>query len=130
MPDRARILLIDDEKDFCFFTGTNLEQTGDYEVMTTTRGREGIDLAREKRPDLILLDINMPEMSGPEVAEILFSDPRTKEIPVIFLTAVITKEEVGSETVGRIGGRRFIAKPVDVESLSGCIKDVLSSKNN
>ncbi|HDH00774.1 MAG TPA: response regulator, partial [Nitrospirae bacterium] len=99
MSDRKRILLIDDEKDFCFFMGRNLEQTGEFEVMTASQGREGINLAREKNPDLILLDINMPQMSGPEIAEILFHDQRTKHIPVIFLTAVVTREEVGIEAI-------------------------------
>jgi len=125
MADKNKILLIDDEKDFCFFTGKNLEQTGEFEVMTAARGKEGIDLAREKKPDLILLDINMPSVSGPEVAEILFNDPKTKGIPVIFLTAVVTKKEIGIKSISEIGGRNFIAKPVDTETLSSCIKDVL-----
>ncbi len=125
MAQKNRILLIDDEKDFCFFTEKNLEQTGEFEVFTATRGEEGIGLAREKKPDLILLDVNMPQISGPEVAEILLNDPATSEIPVVFLTAVVTKKEVGIKSINEIGGRCFIAKPVDIQTLSSCIKDVI-----
>lgn len=128
MEAKKKILLIDDEKDFCFFTEKNLALSGEFEVMTATRGREGIDLARAEKPDLILLDINMPQISGPEVAEVLLNDNKTKDIPVIFLTAVVTKEEMGIKTIKKIGGRSFIAKPVDTEKLVSCIRDVLGSK--
>jgi len=126
--DKKEILLIDDEEDFCFFVKKNLEQTGKFKVMTATKGEEGINLAREKKPDLILLDVIMSDVSGPDVAEVLFNDPKTKKIPVIFLTAVVTKEEVGIKSIKKIGGRDFIAKPVDTETLTACIKDVLRKK--
>jgi len=125
MPEKKKILLIDDEEDFCFFVRQNLEQTGEFEVITANRGVEGINLAREKKPDLILLDIVMPRLNGPDVAEILENDPKTKEIPLIFLTAVVTKEEIGARSIKEIGGRLFIAKPVDTERLVSSIKTVL-----
>lgn len=128
MEDRKKILLIDDEEDFCFFVRKNLEQTGEFEVMATTKGEKGINLARREKPDLILLDIVMPEMDGSDVAEVLLNDPETKQIPLIFLTAIVTKEEIGFESIGEIGGHNFIAKPVDTERLTCCIKDVLRGK--
>jgi len=124
MPEKKKILLIDDEKDFCFFVKQNLEATGEFAVITANRGEEGIDLAREKKPDLILLDILMPNLSGPDAAEILKNDPQTKEIPLIFLTAVVTKDEMGVESIREIGGQNFIAKPVDTESLVSSIRAV------
>jgi two-component system, OmpR family, alkaline phosphatase synthesis response regulator PhoP len=114
--DPKKILFIDDEDDFCYFAKLNLEKTGDYEIFTATGGEEGIALAKQHKPDLILLDIMMPEMDGGRVAEILFNDDLTRGIPVVFLTAVIREEEV-LKSGGRIGGKDFIAKPVTPEKL-------------
>jgi len=111
-----KILFIDDEDDFCFFVKLNLEKMRDYKVFTATSGREGIRLAKLHKPDLIFLDIMMPEMDGGQVAEALLEDESTSEIPVIFLTAVVKQEEV-AEHGGQMGGRDFIAKPVTPEKL-------------
>lgn len=126
---KKRILLIDDEKDFCFFVKANLENTGDFEVTTTTRGKEGIKLAQKEKPDLILLDIMMPEMPGDEVAEILLNNPETSKIPIIFLTAIVTKKEMGDEAIKKIGKQNFIAKPITSEELADSINRVLRRKD-
>ena len=122
--DKKKILLIDDEDDFCFFAKLNLEKGGDYEVFTATSGMEGLRLAKEKKPDLIILDVIMPEMDGGQVAEALLRDESTSGIPVVFLTAVVRKEEV-SEHGGRIGGKDFIAKPVTAAKLMESIEHYL-----
>jgi len=122
---KKKILLIDDEEDFCFFVKGNLEKTRKYRVITATEGRKGIDLARSQKPDLILLDIVMPEVSGSEVAEVLSKDPRTKDLPLIFLTAVVTEEEMGVNVIKEIGGQNFIAKTVGTERIISFIKEVL-----
>jgi CheY-like chemotaxis protein len=126
--DKKKILLIDDETDFCFFVKNILEQTRGFEVITATQGEEGINFARDKKPDLILLDILMPKACGPEVAEVLIKDPKTKKIPLIFLTAVVSKEEIGIQTIKKIGGHNFIAKPVDSKRLIRCIEMVLNEE--
>jgi CheY-like chemotaxis protein len=128
MRNRKKILLIDDEEDFCFFVRKNLEQTREFEVTTATTGEEGIRLARKQKPDLILLDILMPKLTGNDVAEVLYNDPTTKDIPFVFLTAIVTNEEVGIASVKEIGGSNFIAKPVDTEKLVGSIKMVLGKR--
>lgn len=125
MAERKKILLIDDEEDFCFFVKGNLENTGEFEVITTTRGKEGIELARSELPDLILLDIAMPGMYGDEVASILMSSNDTKEIPIVFLTAMVSEEEMKEDIPQKIGGRQFIAKPVTTEELVTAIKKIL-----
>ncbi len=130
MADKKKILLIDDEENICFFVKNNLEATGGFEVITTTDGQEGLQLAKQKKPDLILLDIIMPKMSGSDVAENLFLDSRTKHIPVVFLTAVVTQREIGIESVKEIGGQYFVAKPFDTEKLVDSIKMVLEEKSN
>ncbi len=125
MQDKKKVLLIDDEEDFTFFVKKNLEQTGEFEVTVANGGRSGIDLVTKVNPDVILLDIVMPNPSGPDVAEFLLHNPHTKQIPLIFLTAVVTKEETGIDLLKEIGGHNFIAKPVDTQTLISSIKTVL-----
>jgi len=126
-PQKRKILLIDDEEDFCFFVKLNLEKTGKYEVLTTTSGTNGIIMASRERPDLILLDIIMPEIGGGQVAELLFENPKTKNIPVMFITAIASRREVQSQE-GVIGGRIFIAKPVTPEELMAKIDGILERR--
>ncbi len=126
VPGKKRILLIDDEEDFCFFVKLNLEKTKRFEILTTTSGSGGVVLASKERPDLILLDIIMPEMGGGQVAELLFENPKTRKIPVLFITAIASRRQVQSQE-GIIGGRNFIAKPVTPEELIAKIDEVLKS---
>jgi len=114
--DKKKILLIDDEDDFCFFVKLNLERTGKYKIFTATDGMEGIRLAKQIKPDLIFLDIVMPKMGGGQVAEILLDDEPTSKIPIVFVTGVIKEDELSGRG-GKIGGRDFIAKPVKPETL-------------
>ncbi len=83
--------------------------------------------SREFKPDLILLDILMEDMEGSEVAVQLKNDVNTRDIPVVFLTAVVKKEEVASGS-GVIGGHPFIAKPISINELISCIEQNLSKK--
>jgi len=125
-PEKIKILLIDDEEDFCFFVKLNLEKTGRFEILTTTSGSIGLALASKERPDLILLDIIMPGMGGGQVAELLFENPKTRKIPVLFITAIASRRQVQSQD-GIIGGKNFIAKPVTPEELMTKIDGVLKS---
>jgi CheY-like chemotaxis protein len=125
MAEKKRILLIDDEKDLCFFLKANLENTGEFDVIVSNRGDKGIESAQREKPDLILLDILMPGMSGDEVAEILLENSGTAKIPIIFLTAMVTKEEIGDVALKKRGGRNFMAKPITTEEIVGAIKKVL-----
>ncbi len=109
-------MIIDDEVDFTRLIKSNLEMTGKYEVKTENRGPFGLVAAKEFKPDLILLDVMMQGADGGDVCSWLNNDDATKKIPVIFLTAIVNKEEV-KESGGIIGGHRFIAKPVDTEKL-------------
>lgn len=119
--DKKKILLVDDEERFTKLVKLNLEKTGNYEVRVENKGAQGLIAARQFNPDLILLDIMMEDMEGSEVAAQLRDDTNTKDIPVVFLTAVVKKEEVASGC-GVIGGRPFIAKPVSVSELIDCIE--------
>ncbi|MCF7874063.1 MAG: response regulator [Candidatus Omnitrophica bacterium] len=117
-----KILVIDDEEDLCWFVKLNLEEDKQYEVVVANSGSEGIEKAKKESPDLILLDILMPDMEGSEVAEKLASYYQTKNIPIIFLTAIVRKEEAERT----IGGKHFIAKPVETKKLKASIEEVLS----
>ena len=124
MTEKIKILIIDDEEDFCHFIKLNLESTNKYEVNIETSGKKGINRARNSKPDLILLDIYMPEMDGTIVAETLLEDPVTKDIPILFLTAVATKRDV-LDGGGMIGGRNILAKPIQTEELISTIRSIL-----
>lgn len=113
---KKRILVIDDEEDFARMIKLNLELTGQYEVRTITKGLLGVDVAKEFKPDLIFLDIMMPDVDGAKLGHELENDNETKDIPVVFLTAIVNKEEV-AKNKGAIGGHPFIAKPVTAKDL-------------
>lgn len=112
--------------DFCFFLKYNLERSGKYRVLTAASGLDGIRLARQYKPDLIFLDIMMPGMDGGDVAYSLSEDELTKRIPIVFLTALVTKEEIG-ENGKYIAGREYIAKPVTTEFMVEKIEHYLAA---
>lgn len=110
------ILVVDDEQDFGFFLKKNLEAAGDYAITVCHDSRQALAHAKALRPSAILLDVLMPGLSGPEVAEQLADDSETRAIPVVFLTAVVTDEEA-SKPGGAIGRHQFIAKPVQLRQV-------------
>ena len=124
MAEKAKILIIDDEEYICHLIKLILEKTNKFKVLISTTGQEGIELSKTNKPDLILLDILMPGMSGTAVAERLLEDTSTKDIPIVFLTGVVTKQDVEASK-GMIGGRNFIAKPVTPEEVISAIRSVL-----
>jgi len=113
---KQRILVVDDEPGLTWMIKLTLEKTGRYEVRTENLGIKAIDAAREFKPDLILLDVLMPGMLGSEIAEQLEQDPELRAIKLVFLTAVVSKEDV-QRAHGQIGGHEFIAKPISAEDL-------------
>ena len=121
---KAKVFIIDDEEDFCHFVKLNLEHSGKFQVLTATKALAGITTAKAQAPDVILLDILMPDMDGSQVAESLLNDEATKRIPIIFLTALAQRKEV-EDTNGIIGGRTFIAKPVTPDELVKRIEEAI-----
>ena len=119
--EKKKILIIDDEEDFTKLVKMNLEATGKYEVKVENKGAIGFDAAKQFRPDLILLDILMPDMEGSEVASQLSDDKDTGSIPIVFLTAIVKQNEIKGNN-GFIGGRHFVAKPVNADKLIAIIE--------
>jgi CheY-like chemotaxis protein len=123
--DKRRVLVIDDEESFCSFASWALEKTGPYKVASATRPLQGIALAKTLRPDLILLDIKMPQMDGAHVAERLLEDPQTKSIPIAFVTGLVTNAETKHQQM-EVAGRTFIAKPVTKDELLQAVGRLLA----
>lgn len=121
---KAKILIIDDEEDVCVYLKSILDRTRKFEVCSTTSPIEGIALAKSNHPDLILLDVLMPEMDGTEVAEKLRDSLSTKDILIVFVTVLAKREDI-EENEGKIGGHPFIAKPIQKEELIGRIETLL-----
>ncbi len=123
---KKRILVVDDEPALTRMLKMNLERSGDYEVRTENQGAKAVAAVREFWPDLIFLDVMMPDMSGDEVSQQLREDPVLAGIKIVFMTAIVTKEET-SEMGGNIGGNEFLAKPVKTEELITTIKRLLGA---
>lgn len=121
-----RVLIIDDEEGFCLGIRSALQAGGDYEVLIATDGKEGLRVAQSERPDVILLDILMPGLSGFDVLKRLKEDGRTVSIPVLMLTAV-TAEEAKRRT-SALYDEGYIEKPVGVDELQARIERVLSRR--
>jgi CheY-like chemotaxis protein len=122
---KKRILIIDDEESLTRALQFHLEETGQYDVRTEQRAASGLEAAHDFKPDLVLLDVIMPDMNGDHLAEQLRNDPLTKDVPVVFLTAIANKDDVGPRG-GRIGGNLFLAKPVATETVIECIERELA----
>jgi DNA-binding response OmpR family regulator len=117
-----RVLVIDDEAPIRLLCRVNLEAEG-MEVLEAPNGESGIEKARQERPDVILLDVMMPKLDGWDVAGVLIEDERTKEIPIIFLTA---RAEVRDRARGLdIGGIEYITKPFNPLELAPLIESLM-----
>lgn len=118
-----RILYVDDDADIREIAEMALTLDSNFDVRLAGSGAEALQLAREWRPDLILLDVMMPEMDGPQVLEILRGDRDLCKIPVVFITARTQRQEVAM--LKALGARSVFAKPFDPMTLSEKVKAVL-----
>lgn len=122
MASKKTILVVDDEQDLLDLIEYNLKKEG-FDVLKAEDGLEGIEVAREHNPDLVLLDIMMPKMDGLEVVERMREDKKLKHIPIIFLTAR-GDEKTEVEGLDK-GGDDYITKPISTTKLISRIKAVL-----
>ena len=121
---KKKILVVDDEASLTRLIKANLERTGKYEVMTENQGGNAIACAKQFKPDLIFLDVMMPDMDGDEIATSIEEDPHLSGTPYVFLTAIVRREET-EPTGSMIGGHLFLAKPVKTEQLIATIEKLL-----
>lgn len=126
MKKKKNILIIDDEKDFCHFVKMNLESTKRYKVFASTDGRGGVKKAIRKKPDIILLDIKMPDVDGYEALRELKENIHTTTIPVVMLTAMRDDEHKKLASEGY--SHDYITKPIRMEELIAKIDALLFSR--
>ncbi|MGB0347417.1 MAG: response regulator transcription factor, partial [Balneolaceae bacterium] len=119
---KKTILVVDDEKDLLDLIEYNLIKEG-FKVLKAENGLKGIEVAKEHKPDLVLLDIMMPKMDGLEAVEIMRKDDDLKRIPIIFLTAR-SDEKTEIEGLNK-GGDDYITKPISTTKLVSRIKAVM-----
>ena len=124
--ERVRILIVDNDRDTTHLVKVLLERTGHYLVLEENDATKAHQSALNFRPDLILLDIVMPETDGGEVAVRIEADPELKNTPIIFLTALVTRAEANSGL--NIQGHSFLAKPVSIPELINAIEEHLSAR--
>jgi CheY-like chemotaxis protein len=119
---KRKILIIDDEVAFTNIVKLTLEMRDNYEVCVENNPLQAIATARKFFPDIVILDVVMPELDGGEVHTRFQADPILKRIPIIFLTAIVRQKEV-DEHKGVIGGSFYVAKPVSADGLIGVIEE-------
>lgn len=118
-----RVLLVDDEDDIREVAKVCLEMVGGFEVVTASCGSEAIQMARQERPDAILLDVMMPDMDGPTTYGKLQDEPDLNHIPVVFLTAKV--QATDDQLFDDLGVAGVIPKPFDPMKLSEQVAAVL-----
>lgn len=122
-----KILVVDDEESYTRLLKLTLEDTGQYEVRIENIAKRAVDAARYFMPDVIILDVIMPDMSGLEVATQVRKNPQLAERPIIFLTAAVSKDrpDMQHELLDRCP---VVAKPVSADELIEIIEKTLAGK--
>lgn len=151
MADKIKIVLVDDEADLCAVVKTNLEETGEFEVVTNTEAQKTVELVTREQPDLILLDVVMPGLRGDEIVSRLKDNEQTKAVPIVIVSgkgemvylknkdqfkwlpnvaATIKPGELpdgrSAEALAKAyGANDYVSKPFSTELLIDVIHDVL-----
>jgi len=119
--EKKNILVVDDQSQNTRLLKLYLEQTNAYVVMEENDPRAALAAAEKFQPHLILLDVMMPGIDGGELASRIQASPTLKGVPIVFLTAAVTKGEVEARA-GQFGGFPFLAKPIVLTEVLACLK--------
>lgn len=119
----AKILVAEDERDIRELIGFTLRFAG-YEVVTVGNGEEAVEAARVELPDLILMDVRMPKMTGYEACEIMKADPAISNIPVVFLSAKGQDSEIRTGLAA--GATEYLLKPFAPDELTQRVRELLA----
>ena len=122
----ARVMAVDDDHVIRGLLEVNLEMEG-HEVITAVDGRDALDKVRISHPDLILLDVMMPNVNGWQVAEALKGDPDTMHIPIVFLSARAMEADVRKGT--DLGVEAYVTKPFDPIDLMDLVNRLLAERS-
>jgi CheY-like chemotaxis protein len=126
---KKRILVVDDQASDTQLVKTYLERSDEYIVREVNDAQTALATAEEFQPDLILLDVLMPGMGGNELASCFRANPKLKAVPIVFLTCVVTKEQVRM-CGGRIGDYPFVAKPIVLAEVRACVARHLAEERS
>lgn len=127
MTNKHKILAVDDENDVLLIIKTALKSEG-YEVVTATNGLDALEAAAAEKPDVMILDVMMPDMSGFEVLEKLRENPETQNIPVIMLTGLSERAKI-REALEK-GTQYYIVKPFEFLDLVSKVKIAISDSSS
>ena len=122
-----KILLVDDNQDFLQVTGEILRLKAGYDVILLEEGRRTFDVARQEKPDVIMLDVYMPDADGPQICRELKASDDLANIPILFLTAVGAQAQFRARCLEE-GGDDFLMKPVDTQELIARLRVLLRVK--
>jgi two-component system, OmpR family, response regulator len=121
--NKPRILIVDDNPRFSHSARLILQESGQYVVCEENDAASAVETARSFRPDLILLDLVMPQLDGAEVAAQVESDWALHGVPIVFVTGLVTRDEARNGQ--RIDGHRAVSKPVSSFDLLGAVEESL-----
>lgn len=120
---KKKILIVDDEPDIIRTTALALRLEG-FQIIAAVNGQEALEKARRDGPDIIILDVVLPKISGDDVVNILRRDERCRDIPIIIISALTQKCD--EELINKTGAEFYMKKPFDLDQLSGKIKELLA----
>lgn len=121
---KKRVLIVDDDTNLSRLAGMILEGAGTYEVMIVNESTRALKAALRFKPHMMLLDVDMPEKSGGDIAREAAADARLRDIPILFLTGVLSREEAGTQQL-ESGGMKFLSKPIDPSLLLTSVADLI-----
>jgi CheY-like chemotaxis protein len=124
--EERRVLYIEDNLSNLKLIERILERRTNIRLLSAMQGGLGLELAREQQPDLIMLDLHLPDMHGDEVLQRLQAAPETAGIPVVILSADATPRQV--ERLLAAGARAYLTKPLDVKQLIGVLEETLNAE--
>ena len=119
---KKKVLVVDDNGNNLMLEKDLLEVAG-FEVFVSENAAGGIAIARKEKPDIIIMDMRLPDMRGSEAAKILRQDKETREIPIVFVTASVLAE--GREEIKDITNTGFIGKPINTRTFAAEISQFI-----
>ena len=122
--NKRKILFIDDDEAILSWLKLALERAGEYEVATESQSKSAMQTVRRFKPEMIFIDISMPEKDGSTIAYEIRENQAFSEVPIVFLTGAVSADEV-ERSGGAIGGQTFLAKPIDMKKLIAYIDQYL-----
>lgn len=125
---KKRILVVDDLATDSKLLKRYLQECHDYVIQEENDPRDALVAAEKFQPDLILLDLLMPEMDGVEVAAAIRASPKLNAVPIVFLTAALTREQVEG-AAGKIGSYPVLAKPIHLGEVAACLERHLGRRS-